>query len=132
MIPSITAIQRAIRILRTRSQRPVRVERCSIAPPPCPSDSLAPIASTVPSWHGEPNAAVAPQLALGRGCRVAMQEEAVHGGPGAADIRAEGAEVPQLGGERRGGQVVRRQVREIAGSPRARESLGELRSATVE
>src|SRR5919204_6894614 len=128
MIPSRTAIQSAMRMRRARNQRPIRVERCSIAPP-CSSDWFAPIVSTVPSRNREPSAAVAPQLALGCSRGLAVQEEAVHGGAGAADVGAESAEPEQLVGERRGGKVVRRQRSEVARASGARNGLRERGSA---
>ena len=48
-------------------------------------------------------------------------EEPVDGRAGAADVGAEGSEAAQLGGERRRGEVVRRQRREVARAAHGRE-----------
>src|SRR4051794_219273 len=90
-MPSRTAIHRATRRRRSRSQRPVRLEPWSIVSAPN-------IGSTVPSGDGQPQPAAALQLGL-RGLRLAaVVEEAVDRRAGAADVGAEGAERAQIVG----------------------------------
>src|SRR5262249_49745874 len=127
MIPSRTAIQSTIRIRRALSQRPQRVVPCSIVP--CGwSDSFAPIESTVPSWNREPGPAERTQFALRGPGRIAVQEEAVDGRAGAADVRPEGAELEQAVGVFRARQVVRRQGAQVAGAVSSRERLVQTRT----
>src|SRR5215210_8108503 len=102
-IPSRTAIQRAILIRRARSQRPVRLDPCSIVPP-CSSELSYAIVSTVPSRHRDPSPPAAEQLARCRGGGPAVQKEAVDRGTGAADVGAEGAERLQFLRHRRRGE----------------------------
>src|SRR6266576_4552772 len=121
-IPSRTAIQRTIRVRRARSQRPLLLVPCSIVGAGSRGLSVA-IASTVPSRHGEPGSAHSAQSALRGGGGPAVLEEAVDGRPGAAHIRAEGAERAELLCKRRRREVVRRQGGEVARAPDRREGL---------
>src|SRR5437763_14220671 len=122
--PSRTAIQRTIRVRRSRSQRPVLVVPCSIGRVGSRDSSVA-IASTVPSRHAEPGSAHAPQCPLGCGGGFSVLEEAVNGRTGATHVRPEGAELAQLVRERGRRQVVGREVREIARPADRRERLVE-------
>src|SRR5947208_4380833 len=127
-IPSRTAIQRTIRVRRSRSQRPVLVVPCSIGRVGSRDSSVA-IASTVPSRHAEPGSAHAPECPLGRRGGFPVLEEAVDGRAGPAYVCAERAELAQLvreGGRR---QVVRREAREVARAADRRERLVEPRTA---
>src|SRR4029079_18073942 len=76
-MPSATAIQKAIRIRRARSQRPILLDPCSSAGP-LPNDLSYSIASTVPSGGGEPGTAAAPEGGRGGAGDVEVLEEAVN------------------------------------------------------
>ena len=70
--------------------------------------------SPVPDGHGQPGAARGAERAAGGVGVAAVVEEPVDGRAGAADVGSERAEPEQLRGERRGGEVVRRQRGEVA------------------
>src|SRR5919198_2912870 len=97
--PSTTAIQSAKRTRRARSQRPARLVRWSITSPPS-------IVSTVPSGDGDQGAGATPERARGRPGPVAVLEEPIDGGPGPGHVRPKRAELPELVGQRRRGQIV--------------------------
>src|SRR3954452_3715331 len=107
-IPSSTAIQSASRRRRSLSQRPARELPLSI------TGWLYAIASTVPRWCGDPGSPTGPHSLLRSPRFGAVEEESVDRRSGARDVGAEGAQAPQFGGERRGGEVVRRERGEIA------------------
>jgi hypothetical protein len=70
--------------------------------------------------------------ALGSTRAVLGPEETVDDGPRAADVRAEGAQLEQLVGQRRRGQVVRGQRCEIAGAPDPLERVEQLGATLIE
>src|SRR6266516_876882 len=126
MIPSTTAIQRARRRRRSRSQRPAREL------PPSITDWLYAIDSTVPRWCGQPVTAPGREPPLRRSSLLSVEEETVDDRPRAADVRTEGAEGAQLVRQRRRGEVVRRKGGEIAGAVDAREGVVQGLTAVVE
>ena len=110
-MPSMTAIQRAT---RSRWPQPAPVRRAE------GSTTVQLHRSTVPSRHRQPGSPEPPP----GGARVGGGAVARRGRrrpARAGDVCAEGAELAQLRGERRRGQVVRRQRGEVAG-PRTRAS----------
>ena len=75
----------------------------------------------LPRWYGR-NGAPEGREGVGRTPSfVALGEEAVDGGPGAADVGAEGAELDEALCERRRREVVRRQRGELAGLDRRQD-----------
>src|SRR5439155_12001059 len=80
-------------------------------------------ASTVPSRHAEPSAAVALELSSRRRGLIAMVEEPVDGRTRPGNVRPERTESPELAGEGRGGKVVRRKGGEVARPADARQRL---------
>src|SRR6266498_3360421 len=101
MIPSTTAIHRARRRRRSRSQRPAREL------PPSITGWLYAIDSTVPRWCGQPGPAPGREPPLHRSSLFSVEEETVDDRAGAADVRTEGPEGVQLVRQRRRGEVVR-------------------------
>src|SRR3954453_19082322 len=71
-------------------------------------------ASTVPSWNCEPDPAAGAERTPGLVGLLAVMEEAVHDGPGSADVGPEGAEAGELLGVRRRREVVRREGGQVA------------------
>src|SRR6266511_2809424 len=126
MIPSTTAIQRARRRRRSRSQRPAREL------PPSITGWLYAIDSTVPRWCGQPGTAPGREPLLRRSSLHSVEEETVDGRAGAADVSTEGAEAAQLVRQRRRGEVVRRKDGEITGPVNAREGVVQGLTALVE
>src|SRR5688572_8341594 len=88
-------------------------------------------ASTVPGRCCEPRPAAPPQASPRGVGRRPMVEEPVHRRPGPADVGAKGPECTQLVGDRRRGEVVRRQRREVARTSDCGEHVEERCAARV-
>src|SRR4051794_19086893 len=121
---SSAAIHNAARIRRRSSQRPARLDPCSIA---C-GESLSNLRSTVPRWWCQPRAR-APSQPLLREVRLRLvMEQPVDGRACAADVGAERTEPFELGRERRLGEIVRRQSGEVARAAKTRQRVAETRA----
>src|SRR5829696_1179098 len=107
-MPSIIATTSAIRTRLTRRRRPMRVLPCSMVAGRSMLRTVARRLSAVPDRNGQPGGACAPEFPTRRLRLPPVVEQAVDDRACAAHVGAEGAEPPQLVGERRRGEVVRR------------------------
>src|SRR5215211_6233890 len=114
--PSTTAIQNATLVRLRRNQRPPRVVRCS-------RTGCSITAMTLPARCGDPDLAAIAQCGVRCQRLTLLGEEPVDRGAGARHVRAEGPSRAELWGERRGGEVVRRQQGELA-ERQAAEKVG--------
>src|SRR5690242_11438112 len=96
-----------MRMRRPRSHRLGLLEPCSIA---CDPNT----ASTVPRWYGDKSTALALETAQRDARCGSVVEEPVHRWTAAADVGAERTALVQTLGDRRRGEVVRRQRGEVA------------------
>src|SRR5262245_53738103 len=88
--------------------------------------------STVPRRGRDPGSSAAPERAL-RGFRaLAVVEQPVDGRACSADVRAERSQRPQLVGERRAREVVRRQSCEVAWAAHPVERIEQRVAARLE
>src|SRR5438132_1546935 len=126
MIPSITAIQRARRRRRSRSQRPAREL------PPSITGWLYAIDSTVPRWCGQPGTARGSEPLSRRPSLLSVEEETVDGGARTADVGAKGSEATELVRQRRRGEVVGREDGEIACTADVREQVAQCQAPLLE
>src|SRR6266542_382826 len=122
-IASTAAIESAKRVRRSRSQRPLRLEPCSIA--------LSLTTSTVPRWCRQPRAPEAVRVSPSRLRTVPLVEEPVDRRTGSAHIGPKRAERAQLAGDRRRREVVWRQRRQVARSPHPLERVEKRGAALV-
>src|SRR5438552_10041225 len=118
----MTAIHRANRVRRARSQRPERLLSWSSAYP-------VDIPSTVPGWCSDPDAAAATKSGGGRACVTLVHEQSVDGGTCAADVGAERAVRTEVVCERRGDEVIRGQSGEINRPAHILQRSQQLRAA---
>src|SRR3954454_18335803 len=94
--------------------QPATDPRAAMVDRACLEGAVGRHASTVPSWNCEPDPAAGAERAPGLVGLVAVMEEAVHDGPGSADVGPEGAEAGELLGVRRRREVVRRERSQVA------------------